>query len=416
MEKTLIRKAKIVDAQSPFHGQIKDVLVENGQIIAIADAITDLADLVLDWKNAHLSNGWIDMQANFCDPGFEQRETLVSGLQAAANGGFAAVCPSPNTNPSISNKTQIEYLSTKSQSIAARLPLVLPVGTITQNGEGKEIAEMYDMMQAGAVGFSDYKTAIKDANLLQRIFLYAKNIDATIMLVCNDQALAHGGLMHEGEVSTRLGIKGMPSIAEELDLERSIRMLQYTDGKLHISTISTANSVVLIRNAKAIGLHITCGVSIANLVFTENDLSDFNSFYKVNPPLRSLADQAALIEGLRDGTIDVIVSDHAPHDIEAKDVEFDYAEFGMSTIETFFPMLLTAKVNLPIDILIQKLVVRPSEILGLNLSTIDIGNVTSLTLFSEDTTWVYNKETRKSQGVNSVYLNKALTGKAIAIV
>jgi dihydroorotase len=416
MEKTLVRQATIVDFNSPFNGQKKDVLFANGQILNIADHIDETADLILEWKNAYLSNGWIDMQANFCDPGFEQKETLLSGLQAAANGGFTSVCPSPSTSPAISNKTQIEYLSTKSKSFATRLPRILPIGTITHKGDGQEISEMYDMMQAGAIAFSDYKTPIKDANLLQRVLLYAKNIEATTMVHCNDQALAQGGLMHEGEVSTRIGVKGMPAIAEEIDLERCISILQYTDGKLHINTISTAASVELIRKAKANGLRITCGVSIANLVFTESDLLDFKSFYKVNPPLRSVEDQIALKQGLLDGTIDVIVSDHFPHEIEAKDVEFDYAEFGMSTIETFFPMVLASKINLPVDVLIQKLYVRPSEILGLVLNTINIGSAVSATLFSLEATWLYNSDTRKSKGVNSAYLDRELFGKAIAIV
>ncbi len=416
MEKILIKQATIIDFSSPFHQQKKDILFEDGRIKNIADRIDEKADITYAWKHAYLSNGWIDMQANFCDPGLEAKETLLSGLEAAANGGFTAVCPSPNTFPPISNKTQIEYLKIKSKSFAKKLPKLLPVGTITQNGEGKDIAEMYDMMQAGALAFSDYKQPIKDPSLLQRILLYAKNVDAKVCLHCNDQSLASGGLMHEGEVSTRIGVKGMPAIAEEIDLERCISILQYTDGNCHINTISTAASVDLIRNAKMKGLQITCGVSVANLLFTEADVFSFDSFYKVNPPLRSIADQKALHQGLLDGTIDVIISDHCPHDIEAKDVEFDYAEFGMSTIETFLPMLVAAQIGLPIDVLIQKLSVKPSEILGLELGSLQIGAEANATLFSLEENWLYNNATKKSKGINSVFMDQQLFGKAIAIL
>ncbi len=416
MEKILIKQVTIVDTNSPFNGLKKDVLIVDGKVSEIADAIKKSTDKIYEGSNQMLSNGWIDMQASFCDPGFEQNETILSGLLAAANGGFTKVCPSPDTDPAISNKTQVDYLFNKSKSLGKKLPQILPIGTITQNREGKDISEMYDMMQAGAKGFSDYKRSIADAGLMQRALLYAKNIDATIMIHCNDFHLSHGGLMHEGIVSTKMGVKGMPAIAEEIELQRNLSLLAFTDSKLHVNTISTVGSVEMIRMAKQKGLKVTCGVAIANLLFTDEQVFDFDANYKLNPPLRSAIHQQALKDGLLDGTIDVIVSDHCPKAIESKAIEFDYADFGMLTIETFLPMLLQAEIGLSPKQLIEKLVNNPSKLLGLPLPTIEVGAVANFTLFDFETEWQYNRANKKSKGVNSVFIDKILKGKAQIII
>jgi dihydroorotase len=417
MEKILIQKATILDGHSKYNGQVKDLLIEGGIIKEIADSIPDKGiEKVYKAKGQFVSNGWIDMQANFCDPGFEHKENLLSGLQAAANGGFTMVCPTPNTNPPISNKTQIEYLLNKGKSFHHSLPQILPIGTITQNREGKDIAEMYDMMQAGAKGFSDSKKSMMDSGILYRALMYAKNVNTTLMLHCNDAHLSLGGLMHEGAVSTSMGVKGLPAIAEEIELQRNISLLEYTDGKMHVNTISTTGSVDLVRQAKKKGLKITCGVAVANLLFTDEQVSGFDSFYKVNPPLRNSEHIAALKAGLLDGTIDVIVSDHNPHDIESKDVEFDYADFGMATIETFLPMILESHVNLSPAQLVEKLVSNPTKILGLPQSNIGVGEKANLTIFSFDTEWNYSSLNKKSKAVNSVFVDKNLKGMAAMVV
>jgi dihydroorotase len=416
METTLIQKATILDGHSKYNGQVKDILVQGGIIKEIADNISNKGVAhIYKADQQYVSNGWIDMQANFCDPGFEHKENLFSGLQAAGNGGFTQVCPTPNTHPPISNKTQIEYLLNKSKSFNIKLPQILPIGTITQNREGKDIAEMYDMMQAGAKGFSDSKKSMLDSGILYRALMYAKNINATLMLHCNDAHLSLGGLMHEGAISTKMGVKGMPAIAEEIELQRNISLLAYADGSMHINTISTKGSVDLVRQAKQKGLKITCGVAVVNLLYTDEHVSGFDSFYKVNPPLRNAEHIDALKAGLLDGTIDVIVSDHNPHDIESKDVEFDFADFGMSTIETFLPMILAAKLGLSPAQLVEKLVGNPTAILGLSKSKIVEGEKANLTVFSFDTEWSYSGLNKKSKAVNSVMLGKILKGKADAI-
>jgi dihydroorotase len=417
METTLIQKATILDVHSKYNGQVKDILIQGGIIKEIADTISDKGvEKIYKADDQFVSNGWIDMQANFCDPGFEHKEDLLSGLKAAANGGFTMVCPTPNTNPPISNKTQIEYLLNKSKSFNSPLPQILPIGTITQNREGKDIAEMYDMILAGAKGFSDSKKSMLDSGILYRALMYAKNINATLMLHCNDAHLSLGGLMHEGAVSTKMGVKGMPAIAEEIELQRNISLLAYADGSMHINTISTAGSVDLVRQAKLKGLKITCGVAIANLLYSDEQLSGFDSFYKVNPPFRSAEHIDALKAGLLDGTIDVIVSDHNPHDIESKDVEFDFADFGMSTIETFLPMILASKLDLSTAQLVEKLVTNPTKILGLNKSKILEGERSNLTVFNFDLEWNYSGLNKKSKAVNSVFVDKNLRGKAVIVV
>jgi dihydroorotase len=414
MKTILIKQATIVDPKSSFHMQEMDILIEQGIISKIDKSIDAKGLQVLDAKGAFISNGWIDMQASLNDPGFEHKEDISSGLNAAANGGFAYICPSTHTEPPISSKSQIEYLINKSQNIDVTAS-ILPIGTITQNRDGKEMAEFFDMMQAGAKAFSDYKKPIADAGLLRRVLLYAKNVNATLFVHCNDNSIGMDGLMHEGIVSTKLGLKGMPAMSEYIHVQRNITVLEETGGKMHISTISTKESVELIRAAKAKKLDLTCGVALANLVFNDDELNDFNTYYKVNPPLRNNEHISALQEGILDGTIDVIASDHAPQDVESKDLEFDHAAFGMATIETFYPMLLSSGMKLSPEGLVAKLYDAPSRILGLSISTIAEQQKARLTCFNPNMEWDYSGANKKTKGVNNPWMNRKIKGRAFVL-
>ncbi|MBC7864359.1 MAG: dihydroorotase, partial [Bacteroidia bacterium] len=327
----LIRSAKIIDPNSSFNGKKADILIENGEIVEIKQNIKNDKYKVIEGENIHVSPGWFDMQANFRDPGFEHKEDLESGMNCAAAGGFTGVCVMPSTNPPLHSKSQIDYVINKTKGSIVD---VFPVGCISHNYEGKDLAEMHDMKMAGAVAFSDDKKAIKDAGLVLRALQYSHNIGSFIITHCDDASISHGGQMNEGENSTALGLKGMPGLAEELMLERNLSILAYAGGKLHIPTVSTKNSVEMIRLAKAKGLNVTAGVAAVNLFLEDSALNDFDSNLKVNPPLRTKEEIEALKKGLASGVIDVIVSDHSPEDIESKDLEFDYASFGMIGLET----------------------------------------------------------------------------------
>ena len=309
----LIKQATIVDSSSSHNGKVVDILIEKGVITQIKKSIAPEKGMkTIEGDDLHVSAGWLDMQVNFCDPGNEHKETLERGLKAAAKGGFTGVAVMSGTNPPLHNKAQIDYVVNKAKSNAVD---VYPVGTLSYNQEGKDLSEMYDMQLSGAVAFSDYKKPVKDAGLILRALQYSNNINSFIITHCDDKTISHGGLMNEGVISTRLGLKGMPGLAEEIMLQRNIQILEYTGGKMHIPTISTKGSVDLIKKAKAKKLNITCGVAAYNLLLDETELEGFDTNFKVNPPLRTKEDVEALKKGVADGIIDVIVSDHNPQDI-----------------------------------------------------------------------------------------------------
>ena len=411
----LIKNAKLVDSNSPHNGKRVDILVDNGVITQIAANIkTDKAVKIIEHENLHASPGWFDMQANFCDPGFEHKEDLQSGMHAAAQGGFTGVCIMPATNPPLHSKSQIDYVVNACRNNVVD---IYPAGCLTQNSEGKEMTEMFDMKQAGAIAFTDYKHSIKDSGLLVRLLQYAENTGSLIITHCEDKSLAAGGQMNEGETSTHLGLKGIPALAEELMVQRNINLLTYAGGKMHIPTISSKQSADAIKQAKGKNLHITAGIAAHNLLLNDTALTEFDTNLKLTPPLRDKNEVENLKRAVITDSIDVIVSDHCPEEIENKDVEFDHAAFGIIALETAYATANTALYEkIEQDKLIEKISTNPRKILGLAIPVLKAGEKANITLFNPDLSWELGAEHIKSKSKNTPFMHYRFTGKAIAVL
>ena len=409
----LIKSAKVIDSKSILNGKTIDILIEKGMISKIGKNLKNTKKVQeISFKDLHVSTGWFDMRANFCDPGHEYKEDLNSGLAAAAKGGFTGVMVMPDTNPPTSTKGGIEYIINKTKG---NIVDVLPTGSLSHNCEGKEIAEMYDMHSAGAVAFTDNKKSIAKSNLLNKALLYSQSFDGLIIDSPNDRELTNNGQVNEGVVSTELGLKGMPSLAEELIVNRDIYLAEYCNARIHLSNISTKKSVKLIKEAKKKGLKITADVNSYHIMLDETELLNFDNSCKVTPPLRTKEDIKALITGLKDGTIDVICSDHTPEDIENKQCEFDNAAFGMVNLQTSFAASITNG-NLSAEEIIPKITSSPREILNINNPVIKEGEQANLTLFGPKTKWTLKEEDIVSKSKNTPLIGKELTGKVYGII
>lgn len=409
----LIKQATVLDKNSEFAGKKVDILIDGGKIAEIKKSISPKTNCkVIEGDELYVSNGWIDMQSVFCDPVLEHKETIESGLKAAAAGGFTSVCVHGYDQCSINNKSTVEYILNKTDKLVD----VIPIGSITIKTEGKELAEMFDMKTAGALAFSDHKHPITHSGLFIRAVQYANNIDSFIIAHCNDQHISHGGQMNEGATSTSLGLKGMPAIAEELMLERNIGLLEYAGGKVHIPTISTSGSVDIIKKAKTKGMNVTAGVAAINLMYDDTMLNDFDSNYKLDPPLRTKKDVEALRKAVENGTIDVIVSDHNPQDVESKELEFDLADFGIINLQTTFNCIAEAFKSHGLEEAIEALSNKPRAILGMEQITIKEDADANLTIFSIKQTSTLNHKNNHSRSKNSPFLNKTLQGKVIGII
>jgi dihydroorotase len=403
----LIKSATIVDPNSPFDQKVADILIQNGTITKIAPSITS-DETVFDAKGKHVSPGFFDLNCNIGELGFETKETLETGTRAAAAGGFTGVALMPNTQPPVHSKAEVEYLCNRAKNT---LVDVYPLGTISHKREGKDMSEMYDMYLSGAKAFTDGNRPVQDAGLMERALLYTKGFNALVFSYPEDTAIAGKAKVNEGEVSTMLGMKGIPSLAEELMIARDLYLAEYTDSRIHFSTVSTSRSVDLIREAKAKGVQVTCDVSAHHLVLTDDELKGFDSQYKVKPPLRIQSDVEALIKGLKDGTIDAIVSQHTPHEIEFKDVEFEVAEFGIVGLQTAFSLAL--KAGLDINTIINKISINPRHILGIDATNIAEGQKANLVVFDIEEEWTYSKENNQSKSSNSPFIGQNLKGKVL---
>ncbi|MEZ2339393.1 dihydroorotase family protein [Mucilaginibacter sp. RCC_168] len=401
----LIKSATILDPGSAFHQQVTDILIENGVITRIAEDMEADAEVV-DGEGKYVSPGFFDLNCNIGELGLETKEDMHSGTRAAAAGGFTGIALMPNTTPPVHSKAEIEYLLNRAKN---NLVDVYPLGTISHKREGKDLAELYDMYLSGARAFTDGNRPVQDAGLMERALLYAQGFDALVFSYPEDTAIAGKAKVNEGEVSTLLGMKGIPSLAEELMIARDLYLAEYTVSKIHFSTISTARSVELIREAKRKGLEVTCDVAAHHLVLTDEALMGFDSMYKVKPPLRTKDDVLALIKGLKDGTIDAIVSQHTPHEVEFKDVEFEVAEYGITGFQTALPLALLS--GLPVELLVEKLAINPREILGVTIPVIAEGERANLVLFDTETEWEYGNKNNRSKSVNSPFFGQQLKGK-----
>lgn len=411
----LIKSAVIIDQRSKHNGQKKDILIEKGKIVKIASAIKNEQKIKeLSFPDLHVSIGWFDFRANFCDPGNEHKEDFNSGLKAAALGGFTGVLSMPDTFPPVDSKSGVEYLLKKTDN---QLVDVFPTGCLSEKAEGKEIAEMYDMHQAGAVAFTDNKKSIVNPSLLIRAMLYSKAFNGLIMEFPNDKSIFNNGQINEGVTSTKLGIKGIPALAEELQVARAIYLAEYCDAAIHLTNISTQKSVELIKQAKAKGLKVTADVNSYHLLLDETALETFDSNYKVLPPLRTKDDQKALIKGLKEGTIDIICSDHTPENIENKKCEFDHAAFGIINLQTSFAVAHTAiKNKLSLPDFIEKLTVAPRQLLGITAPEIKENSLANLTLFSPNSETKLAISDIVSKSKNSPFIGKKLNGKVYGVI
>lgn len=419
--KTLLKSVKIVDKKSDLNGQTKDILINDGLISKIADKIDENADKVIEGENLHVSTGWIDMRVSPKDPGYESKEDLNSLCKAAAAGGFTRIVTLPNTKPTVQTKESIAYYRgfSKTQVID-----ILPAAAVTQNCEGKDFTEMLDLHHAGAVAFTDGEHPLWNADILLKTLQYLYPINALLMNRPEETTLTLFGQMHEGIESTLLGMKGIPSTAEELIVMRDLKLLEYAfsqvsekpkDPVLHFSTISTQRAVQLIREAKAKGLPVSCDIAAHQLAFTDADLKEFDTNLKVNPPFRTKADIEALQAGLADGTIDVIVSDHNPHDEEAKNLEFDMADFGIIGLETTFGVA-NSYGTLSLEALIDKFTVNPTRLLRLTSDSIQEGRTANLTIFNPDIEWTFTARDIRSKARNTPFIGQTLKGKALAVI
>nr|WP_199156943.1 dihydroorotase [Pedobacter sp. ASV2] len=402
----LVKNANIIDSQSKFDKKQSDVRIKDGKITNIGNLTAEKNETVFDAEGAFLTPGFFDLNCVAGDPGFETKEDIHTLTAAAMAGGFTGLALLPQASPVVQSKSQVEYIINKAKN---NLVDVLPIGAISQNREAKELAELFDMQQAGAVAFSDGDKALQDDGFMSRALQYAKGFDALLMVYPENKSIAGKAQVNESKTSVLLGMKGLPALAEEMHIARDISLASYNDTKIHISNISTAGSVALIRKAKKDGIKITCDVTAHHLVFTEELLNDFDSNYKVKPPLRGKADVKALIAGLKDGTIDAITSQHRPEEIEFKNVEFEIAHYGIIALQTVLPLLI--KAGLDATLIADKLAINPRKLLNLNIPVIEEGAEANFTVFAADQKWLYTTTNNYSKSANSPLLGTELTGK-----
>ncbi len=409
--KVLIKQAHISCSSSPFNGQVKDILIVDGKIEKISEKISEKADETIENENLYASIGWMDIFANFSDPGYEHKETLESGAAAAASGGFTDVMIIPNTHPVVSSKSQVEYIVQKSANLTVN---IYPIASVTKNTEGKELSEMYDMHASAALTFSDGTTSIQSPGVLLKALQYVLAIDSTIIQIPDDKSISRAGLMNEGIASTQLGLPGKPAIAEEIMIARDIELLRYTGSKLHITGVSTKKGIELISRAKKEGLRLSCSATPYHGWFCDEDLATYDTNLKVNPPLRTREDMMAVRQAIQNGTIDCIASHHMPQHWDDKTCEFEYAQNGMIGLETFFGVVNSFERN--VDDLVEQITVAPRNIFGIPLPELKEGSTACITLFNPSLEYIFDENMIRSKSKNSPFIGKKLKGKVIGII
>lgn len=408
--KILIQGPEIFDTTSSFHRKIKNVLINNGRIAEIGDK-NYTADKTIKADGMKLSMGWLDLGTFVGDPGLEHKEDLESLAKTAAAGGFTGLAVLPNTSPCVQTKNEISYLV---KSNDTQLVHIYPIAAVTKNNKGEELTEMIDLNEAGAIAFSDGLKPIWHTDIFLKSLQYLQKFNGLLIDHAEDIWLNLFGQMHEGINSTMLGLKGMPRIAEDIAVSRNLELLQYAGGRLHFSRLSTAKAVDLIRSAKK-KMNVSCDVAVYQPLLDDSMLSQFDTNYKLNPPLREKADNEALIKGIKDGTIDILTSGHTPHEEESKELEFDHAEFGLINLQTFASHLVGLSNQVDWDILLEKITVNPRKLLGLEMPSIEVDSKADLTLFDPSRQWTYDEKTNYSKSKNSPWLNKELKGKVMAV-
>ena len=406
----LIKSAKIIDASSKFNGKTQDILIINGKIQEINnEIINSKAKKIISFKDLHISSGWMDTSVCFGEPGLEEREDLINGAQTASFSGFTDIVLNPETEPYLDTKADISYIKSNSKDFVTKIH---PLGCLTKEAKSKKLADLFEMFESGAVGFYDFKRPITNSNLIKIALQYVQNFNGLVISFPYEKSLCPNGQMHEGQISTNYGLKGIPTISEEIMLKRDLKILEYTGGKIHIPCISTQESVKLIREAKKNKLNVTCSVSINNLFFNDDKLKDFDTRFKVLPPIRSEEHRKALIKGLKDGIIDFVTSDHTPIDIDKKKTDFENSLFGSTGLESLYGALNSLfDLNTTIDIL-----TRRKETFGIEKSSINEGQTACLSLFNPNIEYEFLKENIISKSKNSCFIGSKLKGKALGII
>jgi dihydroorotase len=403
----VITGVTIADPNSQFNKKITDVRIAAGRITEIGNKLKGReGEQIFDGKGCFLSPGFFDLNCSIGDPGFETREDIQTATSAAAAGGFTGIAVLPNTQPPLHSKAEVEYVLNRSKN---NMVDVYPLGAISRDLEGKELAELFDMQQAGAVAFTDGNRPIVDDGFMSRALQYAKGFNALLMVYPENSSIAGKSQINESRTSVLLGMKGIPALAEEMHISRDLFLAAYNESPVHISTISTAGSVALIKKAKADGVQVSCDVAAHHLVFTEELLNDFDSNYKVKPPLRAQDDVNALIAGLKDGTIDAVTAQHRPQEIEHKDVEFEIAAYGILGLQTALPLLLRS--GLDPQQIAQNLSIAPRKILNLEIPVLEENTEANFCVYSTEERWTYDAASNQSKSNNSPLLNQSLTGK-----
>jgi dihydroorotase len=408
MSSLLLKSVKIVDPESSYHLQTKDILIENGVISKIESSLNQ-ADKVIQKENLHVSNGFFDSSVCFGEPGYEERETLCNGVITARKSGFTSFLLNPNLNPVSDTNSAVKFLQ---QQVDQQLIDIKPLGALTKGFDGENLAELYDMHCAGAVGFYDFKKPIVNANLFKIALQYAKSFNGLLFSYPQNKSIAGKSQVNEDEFTTYIGLKGMPNLAEELQISRDLYILEYTGGRLHIPNISTKNSISLIQNAKAKGLQVTCSVAISHLFFTSEKLESFDSKYKILPPLRTHEDVEALRKAVENGMIDMVTCDHEPMDEEHKQLEFENASYGSIGLESAFSALNTLFGAEKASDLLTKTKTH----FGLINSKVEVGQRADLSLFDPNSAYTFQKEHIFSKSKNSIFLDEPLQGKVLGSI
>ena len=364
-------------------------------------------DQVIDGTGWLVSESWLDLRCGIGEPGLEYKETVQSLCELLQSSGFGKAVILPNTEPTIQSKNEVDFLLNKSKAFTSELIIQ---GAVTKNTDGEDLTEILDMHhQSGVYIFGDGVKTLSNGDRYMKILQYLQKFDGLLFDHAYDPLLAIFGQIHEGEISTRLGMKGIPNLAEDIAIQRNLEIIRYAGGRVHFQTISTAKGVGLIRQAKKEGLNVTADCSIYQLLFSENDLLEFDSNYKVKPPFRGVVDREALIEGLKDGTIDALVSNHQPQDFDSKFMEFDLASFGMVGLQSFLPAMVRLEEELSWELLISKITLGPGKVIGSEKSA-------GWTIFDPLAKWIYNEESNKSISNNSPWFGKELTGQVKYVI
>jgi dihydroorotase len=417
--KVHLKNGRLIDPVSGKDESL-DFLIVDGKYETIGKSVTtDASTQVIDLKNKLVVPGFIDMHVHLREPGFEHKETIESGCASAAQGGFTAVCCMPNTNPAIDDESVVRYVHEKAKSVCNGIVDVYPVAAATKGREGKELSPMAELARAGAVGFTDDGSPISSPEVMRRALEYSSMYGLVVIQHAEESAMTHGGCMNEGFTSTRLGLPGMPPIAEELMIARDIILVNYVpNARYHVAHISTNGSLDQIRRAKAKNLNVTCEVTPHHFTLTDESVEGYDTNTKMNPPLRTKEDVHAMKEGLRDGAIDAIVTDHAPHTIDEKEVEYTQAPFGIVGLETAVGLAITELVEqgfLSLYQLVERFSTAPRRICSLPPITIKEGEVANLTFIDPKTTWTVNTHSFKSKSKNSPFQGSLLKGRTVGI-